>query len=252
MKKNYILLSLISICAFTTIAQKSNSVRTNLAIGLALGDYNATYEKKLTSKLSISTRTNFMSRKGIPFGSLIGLDTINKQFPSIITDISKIGITGGGVRPEFRFHPKGEGLSGSYFTLFSSAQFGKMAPIEGKFDRTNSNGDPVTSIASFATSFRHVGGGIGFGKQWVFPIGLTIDITWLSIGVAVNKFSIEGTSSDMNEQDYTGYAKQISDKMISIGGIGPKVSSDANGVYISASSVSIVPRIFQFGIGFSF
>ncbi|MBU2019453.1 MAG: DUF3575 domain-containing protein [Bacteroidetes bacterium] len=252
MKKKILIFSLASFCAFSTFAQKSNSVRTNLTIGLALGDYNATYEKKLTNKLSVSTRTNFMSRTGIPFGSVFGLDTLNRQFDNLITDISQVNITAGGVRPEFRFHPKGEGLSGGYISIFTSAQFGKLSPIEGKFKRTNSNGDEVTSIASFAPSFSHVGGGIAFGKQWVFGSGVTIDLTFISLGFGVNKLKALGTASDMNEADYENYAKDISNKMISVAGLGPNVSSSADGVLVSLSTFSVVPRILQFGIGFSF
>ena len=236
------------------IAQKSNSVRTNLTAGLAVGDYNATYEKKFTDKISLSTRTNFMSYKGIPFGEYSGFYTFSDAIPGIKSDLRNLGITAGGARPEFRFHRKGQGLSGGYIGLFTSAQFGKTSDLATVYERKNSGGQNVSSDLIFTPSFSYLGGGLSFGKQWVFGSGITIDLTWLSLGFGVSKIQAQASASDMTEQDYADYAAKIEANKLTVGGIGlgAKASYDANGVKASLSQITVVPRILQFGIGFSF
>ena len=252
MKKKKSLLLAFTVFSTFVFAQPSNSIRTNLTMGLAIGDYNATYEKKFTDKISLSTRTNFMSFKGIPFGNITGLYASTDSLPNLKSNLRDLKITAGGARPEIRFHRKGGGLSGGYIGIYTTAQFGKSSEIISSYKRTNSNNQEVVSDLMFTPSFSYFGGGLSLGKQWVLGPGITIDITWISLGVGVTKIKTTASASDMTEMDYKQYADDFNASAVSVGNVGPKATYDSEGVSVSVSQIGFVPRILQFGIGFSF
>jgi hypothetical protein len=253
MKKTTLLVCSLVFSSFFSFSQ-GNSIRTNLTLGLAVGDFNATYEKKITDKLSISTRTNYMKTSKFPFADLLNVDDINETFPNILTKFSTLGITGGGVRPEFRFHFKGDGLSGGYFGLYSTAQFGNVSPISAQYKRDDANGNEKISYLSFTPKASYIGGGISLGKQWILGKGFTLDLTLINIGVGMIKLTVEGSGDGISDSEYSEYMSLIEQTSVSFGPvkIGPKAKRTAEGVEVSINQVGVVTRIFQFGFGFSF
>lgn len=161
-----------------------NNVKWNVS-SLAFGSYHFTYERSLTSRLSVSAGLRLMPRKSwddFPFAEEI-LEQIDDE-SGLKDELKSIGTSGQAYTLELRYYFGSPGPRGFYAGLY-----GRYSSFDYDYTYTLSYGGYSETIP-IAGTFRGVGGGALFGVQ--FPVARRFVIDFTIIGAHIGRMSGDG------------------------------------------------------------
>jgi hypothetical protein len=194
------LLPLLGSAQLKTLLGGNNVIKTNL-FGLAIKNYNVTYERAILKKFSLSVGYRTMAKTKMPSSMAKQLEnTLNNDF------ISFEGLEMGNraITAEFRFYPGLRKLRGFYVApYYRNASFDLTIPVKNPADANR----PML----FNGTIKSNSYGLMIGKQTVIAKFLVLDF-WILGGhygtskgsLVANNISTVAAPADFNLNDYVG------------------------------------------------
>lgn len=227
--------------ALNTMAQDDeeqpgkNIIKTNLP-GLALRNYNLTYERMLSKKTSFNLGFRTMPSGPILFKDMI-INSIDDAGTSSQVDtrqeIESIRMSNFAVTPEIRFYAGKRGYGhGFYFSLFYRYARHEVGNISVDYE----NNAGTTSTATLTGSLTSNTGGFMLGSQWV--IGKRVVLDWWILGphFGAAKGTLTGTNSTpISTADQNSLQTEIEDVLEAVPLVKSVIDVNANGAKVSLS-----------------
>jgi hypothetical protein len=212
-----------------------NIIKTNVA-GLALRNYNLTYERMLSKKTSFNLGFRSMPSGPVLFKDMI-INSIEEQGTSTNLDARKevesIRMSNFAVTPEIRFYAGKRGYGhGFYFSLFYRYARHELGNISVDYE----NNAGSTSTATLTGSLTSNTGGFMLGSQWV--IGKRVVLDWWILGphFGVGKGTLTGTNSTpISSADQSSLRTELEDVLDAVPFVKNVIDVNANGAKVSLS-----------------
>jgi hypothetical protein len=212
-----------------------NIFKTNIA-GLALRNYNLTYERMLSKKTSFN-----LGFRTMPSGPVLFKDRIISSIEDAGTgsnvdarkEVESIRMSNFAVTPEIRFYAGKKGYGhGFYFSLFYRYARHEIGNIS--VDYQNNAG--ATRTATLTGSLTSNTGGFMLGSQWV--MGKRVVLDWWILGphFGVGKGTLTGTnSSPISTDDQNSLRSELENVLEAVPFVKNVIDVNANGAKVSLS-----------------
>ena len=256
MKKTLIICCLL--LATAAFGQK-NAVKLVLAPGklITANNIGLMYERKITDRFSASLKFNFSSKGVAPFSGRLSdfakdyLDSANAA-----ANIFDNKFTSSGLTLELRYYPGKKALKGFYLAPYFGFQKGTFANFD--FEFPDQDNPLVSHGGNVEMGFNFIGGGIGFGNQWILGDKISIDILWFGLGLGTSEFRVLGTEQPGQQLDFDKVEMDVQEFLDSQTGIiknyTDKVDIEKTTEFIKLTSNNLTPymKFFNFSIGYAF
>jgi hypothetical protein len=198
---------------------------------LLLNNYNFSYERSLTRKISFVAGYRFMPEKNL--GQIKLLKNVIEKFEgddgSVMDDLERIETSANAVTAEFRFyggrHP---GARGFYVSVF-----GRYTNFKVNYDYDFET-QPKNYSIPIRSKFNGLGGGLMIGVQWL--IGERVTLDWNILGGFYGRLKGTATSeadlSDMSDND-KALLKEDLESLVQIGNK-QYITADVNNTGVNA------------------
>jgi hypothetical protein len=212
-----------------------NIFKVNLP-GLALRNYNLTYERMLSKKTSFNLGFRTMPSGPVLFKDMI-INSIDDAGTSSNLDtrqeIESIRMSNFAVTPEIRFYAGKRGYGhGFYFSLFYRYARHEIGNISVDYE----NNAGTNSTATLTGSLTSNTGGFMLGSQWV--IGKRVVLDWWILGphFGVGKGTLIGTNSTpISTDDQNSLKTELEDVLEAVPFVKNVIDVNANGAKVSLS-----------------
>jgi len=145
--------------------KKPNAVKLNVT-SLFVRNYNISYERSLSRRLSVSLGIRDMPKGDLPFKK-----EFKKSVKSDKLNLDQFQLGNFAITPEMRIYMGKGYMHGFYISIYGRyANFDVSAPLQFN----NKNG--TTSQATFVGSVHSYSGGLSFGVQYTFWKILVLDV----------------------------------------------------------------------------
>ncbi len=234
MIKNLTRLVLASlILGFSHIAQAQENIAKIGIFALASKNVSLKYERVLNEKSSANLNLSFRIPGGLPLGINLA-DVLETE----ITDEAKLNSFN--IAPEYRIYTKGDAPRGFYvapYIQYSSAGIKYSGIVE-----------------SFATdskiNYSNIGAGIQLGVQWLIKDKLSVDWTFLGIGIGNHRIKARYESDDPGI-DFQDIIADIEAELDGIPIIGDRFNFESGADFAEGSVRAILP-LFRGGLTFGY
>ena len=247
MKKTLLCLLLVGFVG--TSYSQNNIIKTNL-FSLALNNYNLTYERALTKKISISAGYRIMPKNSAPLKSYIENYVGRDEFE---INSFKLGNTAFTLESRIYFGKKT--LKGFYLSPYLRyTNYGFDFPITHPQNKTS--GGAITNPPILLTgNIKALCGGFMMGVQTNLSKRLLLDITIVGahFGKSKGVLVANNITPALKDQDLIDFKKTINDYQQ----VGPykfegKVYEDGTGAEQKATGPWIGIRTLSFSLGYRF
>lgn len=212
-----------------------NLFKTNLA-GLALRNYNITYERMLSKKTSFSLSYRTMPSGPVLFKERIISSINDGGTPGSIDaqrEVESIRMGNMAVTPEIRFYAGRKGYGhGFYFSLFYRYAKHEIGNISVDY-KDNAGANRTATLTGSLTSNT---GGFMLGSQWI--IGRRVALDWWILGphFGVGKGTLSGTnSSPISSTDQNSLRTELENVLEAVPFVKNVIDINANGAKVSLS-----------------
>jgi len=247
MKKTLLSLLLFGFLG-TTYSQK-NTLKTNL-FGLALNNYNITYERAITKKISISAGYRMMPKNTSPLKSYIEKYVDRNDF-----EINSFKLGNTAITLEGRIYLGKKTLHGFYFSPYLRyTDYGFDFPITHP-QNISSNGTINNPPILLSGNLKALCGGLMIGIQSNLSKKLVLDITIAAIhfGKSTGALTANNITPALDSTDLQSFQKTINDYQE----LGPfrfvgTVYPDGTGAELKATGPWIGIRTLSISLGYRF
>lgn len=262
MKKQIILsLMLFMFLAFSVKAgdNPKNIVSINMPnLGLYAnkigGNIPLSYERVLTDHFSATLHLKFGLPRNLGNSSLMSNftgDYGDSTYGNPYTDMRYAGFS---IMPEFKFYTSGEkgAPKGFYVSVyFKYTSYTVKSTYEDYF--ADNNGVTLLSAVDLTGKYQPLGGGIALGYQWLIRDRVSIDWTFIGLGIGRLKTSVEMTTDDprVSSQSIKSSAEEISVNTNS-DFLKTEVTATDNSAKITIKNMWPMLRVFGVRVGFAF
>ena len=244
-KKFYKMKKLLILLLLPTIVSAQNSIiKTNLC-GLALKNYNLTYERSIARIMSLSVGLRYMPKSTVPLKSTIEKVIDNQDFRINDFKMGNTAITG-----EARFYLGIKKMSGFYMApYFRYANFDFTIPIK------NPNSTSAESIL-FNGKISSYSGGLLLGMQYRILKKFVIDIWTIGGQYGSSQGTITATNINPSMEEGSPERNELQKTLDNLNDAGPfkfegKVTSPTT-AEIKSTGPWFGLRSFALSIGYRF
>ena len=238
MKKLMLIIALCPLLSFGqfNILGGKNIIKTNL-MGLAIKNYNITYERSFLRKFSLSLGYRTMPKTNMPKSMAENLDkTLDNEF--IKFDGFQMGNTA--ITAELRFYVGLKRMGGFYIApYYRNATFDLTIPVKNLNDASNT--------INLSGKIKSSSLGLLLGKQWILGKFVVLDFWILGGHYGSSKGSLEangitnyGTPEELNQ--YVGQQLVTNAGPFKVTGTATSASSariDIDGPWVGIRSMSL-------------
>ncbi len=204
MKKILFLILFIPGFLFAQINQKKNALKTNLC-GLAINNYNLTYERSLSKRFSISFGYRNMPKANLPY-----LKELQKQINQKDVDLNIFKLGNVAATTELRLYLGKKRMKGFYFAPYGRyANFNLTFPIEYP-DSANNKGISPIQMEGKITSYS---AGLMMGVQFNLSKRMVFDFWILGghYGKSSGTLTASNISPELTPEDQTSLQNSLND-----------------------------------------
>jgi len=184
-------------CGINLFAQ-DNVAKVNL-MGLGFTSLNATYERVLSDKTSVTLGLNgtFSFKRDVT-GSYVDDNGVTRERSA------EARFKGFSVTPGFRFYTGGNAPEDFYLEPF--IRYYRFTISVTDYEHERDNGEIV--LVDGDGTLRGIGGGLQIGKQWITSSNFTIDVHG-GFGLASGKLEFSTMDEDLTPQEYADIKEEI-------------------------------------------